>query len=128
MGWEKYNPNPTGARVGDCTVRAISRATGQSWEKTFVGLCVEAFRLCDMPSSNHVWGAYLKRKGFKRLAIPDELPENYSVSDFCRDNPKGTYILAISGHVVCAQNGNYCDSWDSGAEIPIYYWIKEEEK
>lgn len=30
MGLVFYNPNPTGKRVGDCTVRAISKALGQS--------------------------------------------------------------------------------------------------
>lgn len=29
--WKTYNPNPCGCRVGDCTVRAICKATGESW-------------------------------------------------------------------------------------------------
>ena len=34
--WQSYNPNPvSGQRVGDCTVRAISKATGQDWETTY---------------------------------------------------------------------------------------------
>ena len=46
----------------------------------------------------------------------------YTVDDFCGDHPVGTYILAIDGHVVCVQDGFYWDTWDSGQEIPIYYW------
>ena len=67
--YSAYNPNPMGARVGDCTVRAISRATGESWDTVYCGLCVEGLRLCDMPTANHVWGAYLRRHGFRRLAL-----------------------------------------------------------
>ena len=63
--YSAYNPNPMGARVGDCTVRAISRATGESWDAVYCGLCVEGLRLCDMPTANHVWGAYLRRHGFR---------------------------------------------------------------
>ena len=59
--YSAYNPNPMGARVGDCTVRAISRATGEGWDTVYCGLCVEGLRLCDMPTANHVWGAYLRR-------------------------------------------------------------------
>ena len=64
--YSAYNPNPIGARVGDCTVRAISRATGEGWDTVYCGLCVEGLRLCDMPTANHVWGAYLRRHGFRR--------------------------------------------------------------
>lgn len=28
----------------------------------------------------------------------------------------------IDGHVVCVQDGFYWDTWDSGQEIPVYYW------
>ena len=124
--YRHYNPNPTGARVGDCTVRAISKATGEDWARTFCFLCAEGMRLCDMPSANHVWGAYLRRRGFRRHALPDACPDCYTVADFCREHPSGVYVLAISGHVVCVQDGDYYDSWDSGAEAPAYYWQKEE--
>ena len=50
--YSAYNPNPMGARVGDCTVRAISRATGEGWDTVYCGLCVEGLRLCDMPTAN----------------------------------------------------------------------------
>lgn len=120
-----YNPNPINNRVGDCTVRAISKALNQSWETTFIGLVLEGYMLCDMPSANHVWGAYLKRNGFVRDALPNTCCDCYTVADFCKDHPAGTYILAIDGHVVCVCDGNFYDTWDSGNEIPIYYWRKE---
>lgn len=122
--WQFYNPNPARNRVGDCTVRAISKALDQDWETTYAGLTAYGFMLCDMPNANHVWNAYLKSKGFKRHIIPNDLPDDYTVSDFCEENPHGTYILAIDGHVVCVIDGMYYDTWDSGGEIPIYYWAK----
>lgn len=127
MAWIKYNANPAGRQVGDCTVRAISKAMGREWEKTYSGLAVQGLMLADMPSANHVWGAYLKHNGFRRYIIPDSCPDCYTVKDFCRDHPKGMYILAIDGHVVAVQDGNYYDTWDSGNEIPIYYWQKEDK-
>lgn len=122
-----YNASPCHARVGDCVIRAISKATGDDWETTFVGVVLEAYRMCDMPSSNAVWGSYLKRKGFTRAVIPDSKVDNYTVADFAKDNPKGTYILAISGHVVCVQDGDWFDTWDSGDEVPVYYWSRRAE-
>ena len=116
--WIDYNPNPAGKRVGDCTVRAISKALNQSWVKTYIGLMIQGLMMYDMPSANAVWGAYLRHKDFVRNIIPDDLSDFYTVSDFCRDNPDGVYILALSAHVVAVADGNYYDTWDSGDEIP----------
>lgn len=127
MPWQQYNPNPNGARVGDCTVRAVSAALGEDWAQTFVGLCVEGLVLGDMPSANRVWGSYLERHGFKRRLTEAECSKCYCVRDFCHDHPRGVYVLAISGHVVCVRDGSYWDTWDSGDECPLYYWTKEGE-
>ena len=123
----KYNANPINKRVGDCTVRAISKALDQSWYKTFVEMCVQSVMLCDMPSANHVWGAYLRHKGFERNIIPNSCPDCYTVADFCDDYPYGTYVLALNGHVVTVIDGNYYDTWNSGNEIPLYFGQKRKE-
>ena len=128
MGYVQYNPNSLGKRVGDCVIRAVSKATGQTWEETYTGICLKGFEMANMPSSDAVWGAYLRSKGFHRYAVPDNYGEDYTVETFSRDHPEGTYILAIGGHVVCVVNGDYCDSWDSGQERPVYYWAKKQIK
>lgn len=127
MLWKRFNPNPRGERVGDCTVRALCFALGKSWEEVYTGLYVEGYSLGDMPSSNAVWGAYLMRNGFKRHILEDTCPACYTVADFCKDHPKGLYVLAISGHVVAVLDGDHYDSWDSSDCIPLYYWQKERE-
>ena len=122
-----YNPNPVGLKVGDCVVRALSKALGQDWGQTYIDLCVEGCLRCDMPSANAVWGAYLRRKGFAREIIPNTCPDCYTVDDFCADHPNGTYILALDGHVVSVVDGQYFDTWQSGREVPIYYWHRKED-
>ena len=125
MEFVPYNPNPTKKNVGDCTVRAISKATNQSWEQTYIELALRGFMMGDMPSANAVWGADLKRNGYIRRIIPENYPDFYTVCNFADDHPNGTYILALSGHVVCIIDGVLYDSWDSSGEIPIYFWRKE---
>ena len=122
-----YNPNPVGLKVGDCVVRALSKALGQKWEETYIDLCVEGCLRCDMPSANAVWGAYLRRNGFEREIIPNTCPVCYTVEDFCAGHPNGTYILALDGHVVSVVDGQYFDTWQSGREVPIYYWHRKED-
>lgn len=125
MAWVLFNPNPRGARVGDCAVRACCAATEKPWETAFCALTLEGFARGDMPSANHVWGAYLHDQGFRRHAINDACPDCYTVADFARDHPRGTYVLALSGHVVTVKDGDWMDTWDSGAEALAYYWEKE---
>lgn len=125
--FKRFNANPDRKQVGDCVIRAVSAALGQDWETTYAEIALEGYMLCDMPSANHVWGAYLRRNGFARYVIPNECPDCYTVEDFCRDNPKGTFVLSIDGHVVTVIDGEYYDTWDSGACVPIYYWKRKDD-
>lgn len=120
--WKQWNENPIAARVGDCTVRAVSKALRQSWQKTYLDLCLYGFMRCDMPSANKVWGSYLKDNGFTKHFITEE----QSVCEFANEHRNGTYLLALNGHVVAVVDGDYYDTWDCGGEYPIYYW--EENK
>ncbi len=126
MGYEYYNPNPHRKSTGDCTVRAISKALGQTWEKTYVGLALEGFCRGDLPNADSVWGPYLKQHGFRRYLIPDTCPDCYTIADFAAEHPEGTFILSMPGeHVVTVVNGTVFDLWDSTEETPRYYWTKE---
>ena len=124
MAFRQYNPNPDGKRVGDCTIRAISAATQQDWESVYTALILEGFILHDLPSANYVWGSYLRRCGWKRYTLPNSCPDCYTVAQFAKDHSDGTYILAMATHVVCVENGDWLDTWDSGDEVPLYYWQK----
>lgn len=122
----QYNPNPQGNYVGDCVIRAIAKVTEKDWDSTYLAVAMQGFAMKDMPSANHIWGAYLKSQGFRQYALPNTCPDCYTVQDFCEDYPSGVYLLATGSHVIAVENGNYFDSWDSGSEIPIYYWKREE--
>ena len=122
----KFCNNPrNNYRAGDCVIRAISAATGDTWEKIYTDLSAEGYYVGEWGNSNGVWDNYLRRRGYKRSICPNDCPYCYSVADFAREHQKGTYILGPGRHAVTVIDGNYLDSWDSGAEIPIYYYTKE---
>lgn len=123
-----FNPNPNGRNVSDCTVRAISKATGKDWGEVYLALCIQGYLDGDLPNANACWGAYLRSLGYQRYIAPDTCPACYTVADFAAEHPAGTYILALSGHVVCVQDGAIWDSWNSSNEIVLYYWQKETEE
>lgn len=119
----KYlNPNPKNRTVEDCVIRAIAIVTNQSWNEAFIGIVMASFDVKDMPSSGRAWGTYLKDIGFTRKSINNTCPVCYTIKDFCIDNPIGRYLLVTDKHVVAVIDGDYYDTWDSGDEVPIYYW------
>lgn len=126
MSYTYYNLNPAGKAVGDCVVRALSKALGQSWDQTYIDLCLEGYMRGDLPNADSIWGAYLAGRGYVRRLLPDDCPDCYTVEDFARDNPRGTFILSMPGrHVVTVVDGVVYDSWDSRNEVPVYFWTKE---
>ena len=124
--WIEYNPNPVGRRVEDCAVRAIAKALDVDWETAYAMITSAAFNMGDMPHSNSVWGAVLRRNGFYRRSIPDWCPDCYTVEDFVKDNPKGVYVLGFGNHVATVVDGDVYDAWDSSDEIPQYFWYRKD--
>lgn len=126
MSYIYYNPNNRNRNDrGDCVVRAISKITNQTWDKIYWELCLQGYLMGEWGDSNDVWDSYLRGCGFVRKVIPNTCPDCYTVWDFCYDHPRGKYILATGSHAVAVQNGNYYDSWDSGNEVPIFYYEKK---
>lgn len=128
MTWQKYNPNPVGRSVGDCAIRAVAKALNVPWETAYAMIAVNGFAMGDMPSSNGVWGAVLRQNGFYRSAIESDCPDCYTAEDFCKDHPKGVFVLGFGNHVATVEDGILYDSWDSTSEIPQYYWHKGEKE
>lgn len=124
--FQYYNPNPCHKRVGDCVVRAISKALNQSWCDTYIDLTIQGYLMSDLLSSNAVWGAYLKSKGFIRDIVSADCPDCYTVSDFCREHPCGVYVIGTGTHCVVVEDGCIHDTWDSSDETPIYFYYKGE--
>lgn len=124
----EYNPNPRGIITGDCVIRAICKAFDTDWEKVYMELTVKGLEKAMWGDTNEVWEKFLKEHGYKQHVLPDTCPDCYTISDFSVDYPSGVYIVATGSHVVCVENGNYFDTWDSGALVPSYYFSKEEEQ
>lgn len=125
MGYIKFNPNPQHNLVGDCVIRAIAAATQKTWDDIYIDLCIQGFKMCDMPSSNAVWKAYLLNNGFDMHIINSSCSDCYTVKQFADEHKEGTYVLGTGNHAVAVISGNYYDSWDSGEEVLMFYFQKE---
>lgn len=123
--WKRFNNNPSGRSVGDCSIRALSVALGIDWETAYALAALNGYLMNDVISSNGVWGSVLRQNGFYRHSIPNTCPDCYTLERFAEDHPEGVFVVGTGNHVATVRDGLIWDSWDSSQEIPVYYWSKE---
>ena len=127
MSYIYDNPNPYNKKVGDCVIRALSRAMNMTWDEVAIDLSMQMMYHKDLPKSDAVWGDYLQLNGFKKGILPSPCPNCINVRQFCQLFPVGTFVVATGFHVIAIIDGNYYDHEDTGYEVLIYFWEKESE-
>lgn len=120
-----YNANPKNKITTDCVVRAITLASNQPYEDIVK-------RLVDI----HIKTGYesTDKKNFEKLIsdlgfIKNPMPKKadgtkYSVLDFIKEHPQGTYIISMAHHLTVVKNGQCWDIWDCvkfGGKIGNYW-------
>ena len=122
----EYNANPIARNTEDCGIRAVAVALDISWDEAFRLLADNARQMGDVMHSNAVIGSVLRQHGFYRAVIPNTCPDCYTIADFCRDYPKGDYVVGTGTHVVAVIDGNIIDTFNSKDLIPLYYWYRKD--
>lgn len=105
-----YNANPRGRRVNDCTVRAISLATGRTWDQTYRELSEFAQYLAIMPDDVIYIDAYLDGR-FQNIYMCKG-NKKITVGDFIKKHPNGTFLITMNGHITCVIDGVIYDTFD----------------
>jgi len=124
--WIYANPNPCRSHEPDCVVRAVCLATGREWDDVHWDLCILSHYECTMPSVNWLWELYLKKNGFEKFLLPESCPKCVTVREFARRYPEGTYVIGTGSHAVCVRDGDWIDIFDSGDEVPTYFFKRRE--
>ena len=122
-----YQPNKKDLKdeYGDCVIRALTKALNKDWLEVFDDL-IPLSREAQAPYNSKVcYEAYLTQNGFAYHGISNgKGTKRPTVDRFAKDHPNGTYILRVAHHLVCVQNGQYFDTWDSGYKSLYGYWEK----
>lgn len=113
--FQYYNANPLGRRVNDCTVRAISLATGDSWDETYIKLSEAARKICVMPDNVKYIDGYLKRNFEEIFYCPNSCQA--TVGDFAAERLSGRYLITMNGHITCCIDGCIYDTFDPSDRI-----------
>lgn len=114
------NLNPHSNRVGDCVVRAISKASGKCWQEIYIELAIDGYILGDIMNANAVWDYYLRKNGYKRIMISDG--DDYTLSEFAKKHPVGCFVVGTGTHATAVVDGDIYDVWDCSEETPLYFY------
>lgn len=111
-----YNANAKGNFVNDCVVRAISLAEQKTWDETYKELSTIAQEkgiiLDDVNFVEPLLDSRYKRKCYN----------SKYVGEFCKENPDGTYLITMNGHITCCINGIIYDTFDCTNRIMWCAW------
>lgn len=104
--FEYYNANPLKNNVSDCTVRAISKAEGKTWDKTFKELSFLAQKEGILIDDVDFIEKYLDKR-YKR-----QCHYSKTVGEFLEEHNKGTFLITMQGHITVIINGVLYDTFD----------------
>lgn len=112
-----YNENPLNKYEDDCVIRAISCATGESWDHVYD-------YLSDMAQYE---GTLLDKREFVRNYLDRTYKHLYglkgSVGYISSLFPNNTLLITMRGHIVCSKNGVIYDTFDCRNREVEDVWI-----
>lgn len=115
-----YNPHPKGLKTGDCVKRALTKASGRSYQE----LQLELNRLKKITKSkkfndNKNWLHYVEKElGGVKLGEY----RNMKIGEFAKLNLKGKFVIACRGHLTIVEDGILYDTWNSSFKAINRVW------
>lgn len=111
-----HNNNALGLFENDCTVRAISTATGNSWDDTYKHLSNTARLQGTMMDDKDFIRDYLDAHYDRLYDIPK------TVGEVAGAYPNNVLLITMNGHITCSMYGIIYDSFDCRERISEYCW------
>lgn len=107
-----FNANPLGRKVNDCTVRAISLATGKSWDFIYKilsefarkeAVMMDNIKYIDKFLDSNFLKVYSHNSGYKM-----------TVDEAAKEFNRGVYLITMQNHITCCIDGIIYDIFNPG--------------
>ena len=105
-----FNANPLGRKVNDCTVRAISLATGKSWDFIYKilsefarkeAVMMDNIKYIDKFLDSNFLKVYSHNSGYKM-----------TVDEAAKEFNRGVYLITMQNHITCCIDGVIYDTFN----------------
>lgn len=120
-----HNENPKGRITGDCTFRAIAKATGKRWAEVVMDMAELSVKTGYAINDKKGIERYMASLGWVKHAQPRKADNTkYTGKEFCKEF-SGTCVAMIGGHhIVAIDGGKAHDIWDCTNKCIGNYWTK----
>ena len=112
-----YNANAVNKFEDDCVIRAISCATGKSWDYVYD-------YLSDIAQYE---GTLLDKRDFVINYLNQTFHRLYgiygTIGEVSAMFPNSTLLITTKGHIVCSKNGIVYDTFDPRDRQVEYVWL-----
>ena len=125
--YEYINVNPKDKFVGDCVVRAIALACGQTWEETVREMTELGIKKGMVLNDRKLYPLYLKSKGFVQMLEPRNFNgTKMTVKEWLDNNHlSGNIVINVgSHHVSCIIHNKVRDTWDCSHDTMHKWWMR----
>ena len=116
MSFRYYNANAKGRHTNDCVVRAISLAEDKTWNETYRELSEIAQSQGILLDDVNFVEPLLDQR-YERICYNDTY-----VGEFIENNPTGTFLITMNGHITCCIDGVLYDSFDCRNRLMKCAW------
>ena len=126
--YKYFQPNDKDLKdkVGDCQIRALSKALNLTWVQAFdltIPICRELQTYTFFDSDFNKTKEAMKSLGFEYTGISNKKgSKRPTVQEFAKNHPEGTYVLSLANHVVACVDGIYYDTWNCGYKSLYGYY------
>lgn len=117
MAYVFHNNNALGLFENDCTVRAISTATNNTWDDTYEHLSNIARLQGTMMDDRDFIIRYLDER-YKRI---ENLPR--TVGEVAGEYLNNILLITMDNHITCAKFGVVYDSFDCRNRVAEFCWV-----
>lgn len=118
MSYKFYNANAMGRLENDCTIRALSCATGKSWDYVYEHLSDIAQAEGTMMDDRDFIIEYLDRR-YKRVPVK----KGMTIGEVSTKYKAYIVLITTKGHIVCSKYGIVYDTFNSTNRLAEFCWI-----
>ena len=117
--YKYYNANSKGNHVNDCVIRALSVAEKMTWDEMYEKLSDLAQRQGILLDDIEFVEKYLDNK------YPRKCHYSKTIKEFIDENPYGTFLITMPGHITIVKNGVLYDTFDCSKRKMWCVWEVE---
>lgn len=117
--YEYYNANPLKKDLADCTLRAISVATGKSWDYVYD-------YLSDLAQDH---GTLIDDSKFIRWFLDSNFQRvptyGMTVGKVSKEYDDNIVLITMKGHITVSKYGKIYDTFDCSDRLSEFCWVVE---